>query len=139
MSNNSRPMAERMNTDFPWPAWLAGWMALLKGVVWLSTDPNLPDPQLTVLGIKHALFMLPFAVCAFGAWKLKRWAGWGLVALCALELLFFVIYSPALTALTFNDITAVTFLFSAAVFVVNGPVGAILILALVPAVFRHAE
>ena len=86
-----------------------------------------------------ALFMVPFVVCAFGAWKLRRWAGWGLVVLCGLELIFFVVYPPALKALTFNDITAVTLLFSAAVFVVNGPVGAILILALTPSLFRHSE
>ncbi|MFZ5563599.1 MAG: hypothetical protein ACOZBW_06055 [Thermodesulfobacteriota bacterium] len=139
MTHVDRLFIHRMDTAFPWPVWLAGWLALLKGLIWLSTDPNLPDPQLMVLGVKHSLFMIPFVACAFGAWKLKRWAGWTLVALCGLELVFFIIYPPAISALALNNITAVTFLFSGAVFLVNGPAGAILILSLVPALLRHAE
>ena len=42
-----------MDADFPFAVWLLGWIAILKGIVWLTTDPNIPDVQLAVMGCKY--------------------------------------------------------------------------------------
>lgn len=131
-------ISQRIRVDFPWPIWLAGWAAILKGVVWLSSDPNVPQWQLNVLGYKYLVMMIPLIVCGIAIWKMKHWAAWGLVVLCAADLLFFVFFPFAMSSLALNRISLVSLVFTFFVFVINGPVSDILLLALLPFFFRHA-
>ena len=131
-------ISQRMRVDFPWPIWLAGWIAILKGVVWLSADPNIPQWQLTIMGYKYLALMIPLVVFGIGIWKMKRWAAWGLVALCVADLLFFLFFPFAMSSLALNRISLVSLIFTFFVFVINGPVSDILLLIMLPVFFRYA-
>lgn len=138
MEPQDNTTSRRLYVDYPWPIWLAGWIAILKGVVWLSSDPNIPQLQLTVLGYKYLALMIPLIVCGIALWNLKRWAAWGLGVLCAADILFFIFFPFAMNALALNRISLVSLIFTFFVFVVNGPVSDILILILLPVFFRYA-
>ncbi|OQX62599.1 MAG: hypothetical protein B5M56_05875 [Desulfococcus sp. 4484_241] len=137
--NDKNTVPHRMDADFPFAVWLLGWIAILKGIVWLTTDPNIPDVQLAVMGCKYLFFMLPLIACAIGAWHLKRWAAWGIAALCIADLLFFLLYPPAIKSLAINDTSPVVHLFSTVVWAINGPLGDIAMIALATVLFRHTK
>ena len=51
--------AERMNTDYPWPLWAIGWLAVFKAVLWLAYEPVLAEEVLRRIGWKYLLEALP--------------------------------------------------------------------------------
>jgi len=131
-------MSQRLLVDYPWPIWAMGWLAVLKAVFWLGSEPaSLPDRQMVLMGYKYLGFMLPFLVCGFGAWAMKKWAAWGLIALCVLELLLFLISPTARASLALNTTSSVAYAFSLTIFVINGPPSAVLILLFSPALVRR--
>ncbi len=125
-------ISRRLYSDYPFLIWVVGWAALLKGVVWLSTDPVLPDRQLTILGYKYIIMMVPFIVCGLGIWKMKKWAAGGLMGLCLAELLFFFFFPFALDSLAINKISLIAMILSQGIFLINGPVSAIAVLICLP-------
>jgi len=64
----------RLDSAFPWPIWLAGWVLILKAVFWIATEADVTDQVSTILGIKYILFLIPFLIAGFGIWNFKRWA-----------------------------------------------------------------
>ncbi len=139
MEKNETTMSQRIYKDYPWPVWTIGWIAVLKALVWLASEPNLPENQLFGMGCKYAGFMVPWLVCAFGAWRMRRWAAWGVGVLGAADLLFFFVCPFALPSLGLNPVSPVTHVLSLAVFVINGPVTAVAILVLVPVLFNKTR
>jgi len=139
MEAQNNPIPHRLNMHFPWAIWLAGWIAVLKGVIWLSADPNIPQGQLIVLGYKYAALMVPFVIFGVGVWKIKSWAAWGLVLICAADLLFFIFCPFAMASLALNRISLVSLIFTFFVFIINGPVSSILIFTMLPGFFSYAK
>lgn len=122
----------RMYPEFPWQVWATGWLAIFKAFIWLATDPTIASPLAERLAAKFLITMIPFLVLGLGVWNLKRWAVWGLVGLCALDLLFFIVFPNATRAVMgsgFWGISIVLLLF-------NGPPGDILILISTPVLVK---
>lgn len=136
MKERTKLMSRRLETAYPWRVWAVGWLGLLKAFVWLAAEPPLPDNQLFVLGCKYALFMIPWLVFSLGAWQLKRWAAWGLLVLALGDILFFIFCPFALSSLALNELSPVTYVLSLAVFFVNGPASSVVILILLPGLFK---
>jgi hypothetical protein len=121
-----------MYAEFPWQVWAVGWLAIFKAFLWLATDPTLVSPTAERLAAKFLITMIPFAVLGLGVWNLKKWAVWGIIALCAADLLFFIIFPEASRAVMssgFWGISIVLLLF-------NGPPGDILILIASPVLVK---
>ncbi len=127
---------DRINSDYPWQVWIIGWLIFLKALVWFSTSPNVNDEVLTVLGIKYLLFMVPFVACGFGLWNFKKWALFGVIALCCLEILFFIFYPVSVTSLGFDHMSFISLVFSVCVFLINGPLSTICVLLFAPSLFK---
>jgi hypothetical protein len=133
-------MSQRLHGDYPWPVWAVGWLAVLKAFVWLGAEPaSLPDRQLMLMGYKYVIFMLPLLVCGIGAWRMKKWAAWGLIMLAVADLLFFLLSPAARASLALNSTSPVAHVFSMTVYIINGPPGAVMILLLSPALIRRLE
>ena len=130
---------ERMYSDFSWQIWTVGLLLFLKAVLWFSSDPNIPDDLLRILGYKYILFMIPSVVLGFYLWNLKRWAVWGIVILSILELLFFIIYPASLSSLRFDNTSFIALALSFFVFLINGPVSDIFILITTGALFKNTR
>lgn len=141
MKNTSpRLMSQRLYTDYPWPVWAIGWIAMLKAFVWLGSEPaSLPDNQLVLMGYKYILFMLPFLICGIGAWNMKKWAAWGLIFLAAADLLFYLVSPADQASLALNRTSSVAYTFSMTVFVINGPPTSVAMLFLAPSLLRHVK
>jgi hypothetical protein len=130
--------AERMHTDFPWPLWAIGWLAIFKAILWLAYEPVLPDPVLRVLGWKYILEALPLFVCGVALWRRQRWAAWGLALIAAADLALLVMLPQSFYAyLVDSEVFLFSILLSAVVLVCCGPVGDILILCGGRSLFRN--
>ncbi|MEW6078320.1 MAG: hypothetical protein AB1724_10940 [Thermodesulfobacteriota bacterium] len=133
-----RLLSQRMRVDYPWPVWAIGWLAILKAFIWLGAEPPaLPANQMTLMGYKYALFMLPLFFCGIGAWNMKKWAAWGLVGLAVADLLFYLTVPSVRASLALNTTSSVAYTFSITVFAINGPPSTILILLLSPALMKR--
>ncbi len=130
---------ERMNSDFPWQIWTVGLLLFLKAVLWFSSDPNIPDYSLKILGYKYILFMIPSAVLGFGIWNLRRWAVWGIIILSITEIAFFIIYPASLSSLRLDQTSFIALVLSFSVFLINGPVSDIFILMTTRALFKNTD
>ena len=137
MDNTTNFFSQRLNVDYPWLIWAMGWVALLKGVAWLSTDPNLGNPQLQLLGYKYMVLTIPYVICGFGIWQIKKWAVWSLLLLAGAELLFFIFCPFATDSLAINKTSLVTLILSLGESIINGPVSAFSILVCTPFLFRQ--
>lgn len=127
-------MSQRLHVDYPWPVWAIGWLAILKAFIWLGAEPaSLPDKQLTLMGYKYVIFMLPLIFCGLGAWRMKKWAAWGLILLAVTDLLFFLVSPAARASLALNTTSSVAHVFSMTIYIINGPPSAVMILLLSPA------
>jgi len=132
--------AERMNTDYPWPLWAIGWLAIFKAVLWLAYEPALPEAVLRWVRWKYLLAALPLLICGVVLWRRRRWAAWGLVALAAADLIFLAVMPASLQAyLVDSEVVIFSILLSGVLLVCGGPIGAVLILCGVPAMFRHTR
>jgi hypothetical protein len=132
--------AERMNVDYPWSLWAIGWLAIFKAVLWLAYEPVLPEALLRLVGWKYLLGAVPMLICGVALWRRQRWAAWGLAVLAAADLALIVVVPPSLQAyLVDSEVMIFSILLSAVVLVCGGPVGDVLILCGVPAMFRNTR
>lgn len=136
MGGDKKRISRRLYPDFPFIVWAIGWAALLKGLIWLSTDPNLPAEQLTVLGYKYIICTVPYVVCGIGLWRKKKWAAHGLVILCVAELIFFILCPFAMQSLAIDRVSLISLILSVGVLLINGPLSTVIILFCLPVVFR---
>jgi hypothetical protein len=132
--------AERMNTDYPWSLWAMGWLAIFKAVLWLAHEPALAEAVLRLVGWKYLLEALPLLVCGVALWRRRRWAAWGLTALAVADLVFLAVMPASLQAyLVDSEVAVFSILLSGVVLVCGGPLGNLLILGAVPAMFRNTR
>ena len=129
----------RMAPEFPWQIWAVGWLAIVKGLLWLSTDPVLPSPLAELLATKFLTMMVPFLLLGIGVWNLRRWAAWGLIILTAADIAFIAVihYIPELdywSSLLGGRYWALT----AVLLILNGPIGSVLILLTSPVLLKTA-
>lgn len=137
-SKTHRLMSQRLYTDYPWPVWAIGWLAVLKALVWLGSEPaSLTESQLALMGYKYVLFMLPLLICGIGTWNMKKWASRGLILLAVADCLFFLVSQTAQSSLALNRTSSVAYTFSITVFIINGPPSSVMMLLLTPSVARH--
>lgn len=124
----------RMESGFPWQIWAAGWLAVVKALLWMSTDPVVPSPLAGFLTAKFLIAMIPFLLLGIGVWNLRRWAAWGLMIAAIADLAFFIVFPGAwrfLTGGSFWGLAVVLLIF-------NGPIGNILILLTAPFLLKTA-
>lgn len=124
----------RMLISFPWPIWAAGWLAIFKAVLWLATDPNIPEPMAKILAAKFLIFMVPFIICGISVWNLKKWGVWGLILLSVADLIIYIVLPQASRNIIGNNF----WLLAAVLLICNGPIGDILILLASPVMLKHA-
>jgi hypothetical protein len=123
-----------MDQQFPWPIWAVGWLAVVKALLWMSTDPVVPSPLAGFMAAKYLAAVVPFLMLGIGVWNLRRWAAWGLLIAAVVDLAFFVLFPDAwryISGGSFWGLAAVLLIF-------NGPVGNILILLATPALLKTA-
>lgn len=108
---------ERLDPGYPFGIWLAGCIALSKGILWLFLSSFTPP-----------IFLFPFFIAfGFGIWNVRRWAWWGLIGVSLAEIAailflpWFSLFSHFQTGEKYGDYT-VFFNF------VIGPGGALAIL-----------
>ena len=132
--------SERMRVDFPWQIWAVGWLCIFKGIIWLSYEPNLPDNLITFFGLKYLLEILPLIIFGIGIWNRRRWAVWGAVAICALNLILFFFTPQALSATVVkSEVVIWSILLSVITLVCNGPLGDLLVLIATPTVLKYTK
>jgi hypothetical protein len=132
--------AERMNADYPWSLWAIGWLAIFKAVLWLAYEPVLPEAILRLVGWKYILGAVPMLVCGVALWRRRRWAAWGLAVLAAAGVALTAVVPSTLQAyLVDSEVLIFSILLSAVMMVCSGPLGDLLILCGVPAMFRHTR
>ena len=125
----------RMLISFPWQIWAAGWLAIFKAVLWLATDPNIPEPMAKLLAVKFLIFMVPFIIFGISVWNLKKWGVWGLILLCISDLIIYIVMPQASRSIIGNNY----WLLAAVLLICNGPIGDILILLTSPVMLKHAS
>ncbi len=130
---------ERLFPAYPFIVWSIGWLAILKSVIWLFTDPNGTAEMLNITGYKYIVFMIPLFITGTGIWNKKKWAIWGLIVICILEIIFFLIYPQSLHTLVLDNLSNLTLLLSVLIFIINGPIADIIILLMLPFVFKFSE
>ena len=124
----------RMAPDFPWQIWAVGWLAVVKALLWMSTDPVVPSPLAGFLAAKFIIAMVPFLLLGIGVWNLRKWAAWGLLIAAAADLAFFIVFPNAwrfLAGSSFWGLAVILMIF-------NGPIGSILILLATPVMLKTA-
>ena len=121
-----------METDFPWQIWAVGWLAVVKALLWMSTDPVVPSPLAGFLAAKYLIAMVPFLLLGIGVWNLRKWAVWGLLLAAVADLAFFLVFPNAwrfLSGGSFWGLAIVLLIF-------NGPIGNVLILLATPVLLK---
>ena len=132
--------SERMSAEFPWQIWAVGWLCIFKGIIWLAYEPDISPDLLSFLGVKYLLEMLPLIICGFGLWNMRKWAVWGAVAVCAINLVVFFFTPQALNAtMVKSEVIVWSVLLSSVTLLCNGPVGDLLVLLSAPALLKHAK
>jgi hypothetical protein len=131
---------ERMDVNFPWQIWAVGWLCIFKGIIWLAYEPNLSGNLLSFLGAKYLLGMLPLIVFGIGIWNLRKWAVWGAVAVCVIDLVIFFFTPQALGATVVkSEVMTWSVLLSGVTLLCNGPVGDLLVLVAAPALLKRTK
>jgi hypothetical protein len=132
--------SERMDPEYPWMIWAAGWLALFKAFLWLAYEPVQPESVLRLLGTKFLLNTIPLVVLAIGIWNLRKWAAWGLIAISVANLIFFIVNPQTLNAvLVVSEVRIYSIILSVITLLCNGPLGDILILCAAPSMLKHAK
>ena len=125
--------SERMSAGFPWPIWAIGWLCIFKGIIWLAYEPNVSDSIRTLLGYKYILQMVPLIIFGIGIWNLRKWAVWGAIAICALDLIFMLFIPQAFNSFVVkSEVVLWSVLLSIVTLLCNGPLGDVLILLATP-------
>ena len=131
---------ERMNSDYPWTIWAAGWLAIFKAFLWLAYEPVQAESVLRLLGIKFLLNTIPLVIFAIGIWNLRKWAAWGLIAVSVANLIFFLVNPQTLNAvLVESEVQLYAIVLSFITLLCNGPLGDIFILCAAPSMLKHAK
>ncbi|MCU0605444.1 MAG: hypothetical protein MUC33_22615, partial [Desulfobacterales bacterium] len=103
-------------------------------------EPALPEAVLRSVGWKYLAGALPLLVCGAALWRRRRWAAWGLTLLAAADLAFLAFLPASLQAyLVDSEVALFSVLLSGVMLVCSGPVGSVLILCGVPAMFRNTR
>jgi hypothetical protein len=132
--------SERMGVDFPWQIWAVGWLCIFKGVIWLAYEPNLSDSMLSLLGYKYVLEMIPLIVFGIGIWNLRKWAVWGAIVVCGLNLIFILTIVQAFNAFVVkSEVMIWSLLLSIVTLLCTGPLGDALILLTAPVLLKHVK
>lgn len=132
--------SERMDTDFPWQIWAVGWLCIFKGIIWLAYEPNLPGTALHFFGVKYLLQMLPLIIFGVGIWNRRKWAIWGAAAICAINLIIFLVTPKTFGAiLVKSEVPIWSVLLSAITLICNGPVGDLLVLLATPLLLKSVS
>jgi hypothetical protein len=125
--------SERMSVNFPWQVWAVGWLCIFKGIIWLAYEPNM-SANLLSLG------MLPLIICGIGIWNLRKWAVWGAVAFCAVNLIIFFFTPQAFSAMVVkSEVIIWSILLSTVTLLCNGPLGDLLVILVAPTFLRHTK
>jgi hypothetical protein len=131
---------ERMSVEFPWQIWAVGWLCIFKGIIWLAYEPNLAGNLLSFFGAKYLLEMLPLIIFGIGIWNMRRWAVWGAVAVCAINLIIFFFTPQAFSAmLVKSEVIIWSVLLSGITLICNGPLGDLLVLLAAPLLLKNIK
>jgi hypothetical protein len=132
--------SERMSVEFPWQIWAVGWLCIFKGIIWLAYEPNMSGSLLSFLGAKYLLGMLPLIICGIGIWNMRKWAVWGAVAVCAINLVIFFFTPQAFSAMMVKSEAMIwSVLLSGVTLLCNGPVGDLLVILTAPALIKSIK
>ena len=132
--------SERMDLEYPWMIWAAGWLALFKAFLWLAYEPVQTESVLRLLGAKFLLTTIPLVILAIGVWNLRRWAAWGLIAISVANLIFFIVNPQTLNAvLVVSEVRIYSIILSVITLLCNGPLGDIFILCAAPSMLKHTK
>jgi len=132
--------SERMSVEFPWQIWAVGWLCIFKGIIWLAYEPNLAGNLLSFFGAKYLLQMLPLIIFGIGIWNRRRWAVWGAVAVCAINLIIFFFTPQAFSAmLVKSEVIIWSVLLSGITLICNGPLGDLLVLLAAPHLLKNIK
>jgi len=132
--------SERMSVEFPWQIWAVGWLCIFKGIIWLAYEPNLAGNLLSFFGAKYLLQMLPLIIFGIGIWNRRRWAVWGAVAVCAINLIIFFFTPQAFSAmLVKSEVIIWSVLLSGITLICNGPLGDLLVLLAAPLLLKNIK
>lgn len=132
--------SERMSVEFPWQIWAVGWLCIFKGIIWLAYEPNLAGNLLSFFGAKYLLQMLPLIIFGIGIWNMRRWAVWGAVAVCAINLIIFFFTPQAFSAmLVKSEVIIWSVLLSGITLICNGPLGDLLVLLAAPLLLKNIK
>jgi hypothetical protein len=131
---------ERMGVDFPWQIWAAGWLCIFKGVIWMAYEPNLSDSMLSLLAFKYGLEMIPLILFGIGIWNLRKWAVWGALVICSLNLIFILTNPQVFNAFVVkSEILLWSVVLSIVTLMCNGPLGDALILLSAPILLKSVK
>jgi len=140
MSHFSVFPSERMDPEYPWTIWAAGWLAIFKAFLWLAYEPVQAESVLRLLGDKFLLNIIPLIILAIGVWNLKKWAAWGLIAISIANLIFFIVNPQTLNAvLVASEVRIYSIILSFITLLCNGPLGDIFILCAAPSMLKHTK
>jgi len=132
--------SERMRTDFPWQIWAVGWLCIFKGIIWLAYEPSLSDSMRTLLGYKSMLQTVPFIIFGVGIWNLRKWAVWGALVICVLNLILILVNPQAVSSmLVKSEVVTWSVLLSIVTLLCNGPLGDVLILLSTPILLKYVK
>ena len=132
--------SERMSVEFPWQIWAVGWLCIFKGIIWLAYEPNLSGNLLSFFGAKYLLEMLPLIIFGIGIWNMRRWAVWGAVAVCAINLIIFFFTPQAFSAMVVkSEVIIWSVLLSGVTLICNGPLGDLLVLLAAPLLLKNIK
>ena len=132
--------SERMDPEYPWTIWAAGWLAIFKAFLWLAYEPVQAESVLRLLGDKFMLNIIPLVILAIGVWNLKKWAAWGLIAISIANLIFFIVNPQTLNAvLVASEVRIYSIILSFITLLCNGPLGDIFILCAAPSMLKHTK
>ena len=132
--------SERMDLEYPWMIWAAGWLALFKAFLWLAYEPVQAESVLRLLGAKFLLSTIPLVILAIGVWNLRRWAAWGLIAISVANLIFFIVNPQTLNAvLVVSEVRIYSIILSVITLLCNGPLGDIFILCAAASMLKHTK
>jgi hypothetical protein len=129
-----------MRADFPWQIWAIGWLCIFKGILWLAYEPSLSDSTRALLGYKYMLEMVPLIIFGIGIWNLRKWAVWGALVICALNLILMLFTPQAFSALVVkSEVLIWSTLLSIVTLLCNGPLGDVLVLLSTPILLKHVK
>jgi len=128
----------KLSNDFPWQIFAIGWICILKGVIWISLDPNLDEKILTIFGYKYIITMVPFIVLGVGIWNLRKWAVKGITFIVIADLIFFILLFPySYDSLMVYEQSMLSGILFICLMITNGPLGDVIILCLFPAMLKY--